>query len=83
MLTHSQRYEQERARLGGCPIELGVVGNLADNECEHGRLPGDPGVRCGCWGERSARVKRLAARMRTRPPAMPATAAEQLAAVEG
>lgn len=32
-----------------CPIEAGIVGNLADNECAHGRLPTDTTPPCGCW----------------------------------
>lgn len=36
---------------GACPIECGFIGYLADNECEHGRLPTDGGDPCGCWGE--------------------------------
>lgn len=35
--------------LGQCPIEAGLVGNLADNECRHGRLPNDRSPECGCW----------------------------------
>jgi hypothetical protein len=26
-----------------------VDATSADNECEHGALPGDPGLSCGCW----------------------------------
>lgn len=32
-----------------CPIESGAIGRLVDNECEHGRLPGDSSAPCGCW----------------------------------
>lgn len=32
-----------------CPIEAGLQGKLADNECRHGRLPGDRTQPCGCW----------------------------------
>lgn len=32
-----------------CAIEAGVFGRLADNECPHGRLPGDKSDPCGCW----------------------------------
>jgi hypothetical protein len=40
---------------GRCPIEAGLLANIADNECRHGRLPGDKGEACGCWpGEPSA-----------------------------
>lgn len=34
---------------GVCPIEAGVVGSLADHECEHGRMPEDLTPDCGCW----------------------------------
>lgn len=34
-----------------CPMEAGLVGHLTDNECEHGRLPGDRSPACGCWKE--------------------------------
>ena len=36
---------------GACPIEAGLLGNLADHECRHGRLPGDGTPPCGCWPE--------------------------------
>lgn len=32
-----------------CPIEAGLLFKLADNECSHGRLPGDRTRPCGCW----------------------------------
>lgn len=41
-------YEAARRQLGACPIEVGLIGNLIDNECEHLRLPGDPSPPCGC-----------------------------------
>jgi hypothetical protein len=34
---------------GSCPIESGYIGKIADNECSHGRLPGDRTRPCGCW----------------------------------
>lgn len=40
---------------GGCPIEAGLIGRLADNECRHGRLPGDLGLDCGCWSRPEAK----------------------------
>lgn len=33
----------------GTWMEAGVIGKLADNECRHGRLPGDKSPACGCW----------------------------------
>lgn len=43
-------YERARAVAGGVdPIEAGLLANLADRECRHGRLSGDPGGPCGCW----------------------------------
>jgi len=44
-------YQAMVDRYGCCPIEWGLIGNLADHECEHGRLPGDPSPACGCWSE--------------------------------
>lgn len=32
-----------------CPIEAGLLGNYTDNECKHGRLPGDGSAACGCF----------------------------------
>ena len=43
------RYRAAARDAGGCPIEAGVLGRLADHECAHGRLPGDRTPRCGCW----------------------------------
>jgi hypothetical protein len=51
--TFGQRYDRAVAVIGGCPIEWAEVGGYpqvvgrpvtpksADDECEHGRLPGD------------------------------------------
>ena len=41
---------------GGCPIEAGLLGRLADHECAHGRLPGDRTPKCGCWAPQAAPV---------------------------
>jgi hypothetical protein len=46
-------YEQAEAMFpleDLCPMEAGLVGRLSDNECAHGRLPGDRSPACGCWG---------------------------------
>lgn len=43
-------YRRAEKAAGGCPIEAGLLLRLADNECEHGRLPGDRTEPCGCWG---------------------------------
>lgn len=47
---------------GRCPIEAGVIGKLADNECRHGRLPGDSTEPCGCWPGEGAQVVALPVR---------------------
>ena len=44
---------------GRCPLEAGVLGRLADNECRHGRLPFDRTRPCGCWPEEGAAVSAL------------------------
>lgn len=50
------RYRRLSAELGGdCPIEAGALGRLADNECSHGRLPGDQTPACGCWPQEITR----------------------------
>ena len=41
---------------GACPIEAGLLGQLADHECAHGRLPGDRTPKCGCWPQETATV---------------------------
>ena len=43
-------YRKASKAAGGCPIEAGLLLKLADNECPHGRLPGDRSEPCGCWG---------------------------------
>jgi hypothetical protein len=51
----SARYTTAMLECGErCPIEAGVVGRLADNECRHGRLPLDRTSPCGCWPEEGA-----------------------------
>lgn len=42
MAAHTERY-------GGCAIEAGLVGSLADNECRHGNLPADRERKCSCF----------------------------------
>jgi hypothetical protein len=32
------------------------VAALADNECQHGALPGDPVLTCACWGAHPTRA---------------------------
>ena len=47
---YAAHYRAALVHTGGvCPIEAGVIGRLADNECKHGRLPGDRTPKCGCW----------------------------------
>ena len=50
------RYRAAEREAGGCPIEAGVLGRLADHECPHGRLPGDRTPNCGCWPQEPASV---------------------------
>jgi hypothetical protein len=58
--SYSARYRAAITDCGGrCPIEAGVVGRLADNECSHGRLPFDRTPACGCWPHESATVLTL------------------------
>ena len=58
--TFSARYRTAIAQCGGwCPIEAGLLGRLADNECRHGRLPFDRTPACGCWPQEGAAVLRL------------------------
>jgi hypothetical protein len=47
--SFAKDYAELAKRIGGDPIECGAFGRLADNECQHGRLPGDPTKACGCW----------------------------------
>ena len=59
--SFSARYIVAMAECGGrCPIEAGVLGQLADHECRHGRLPCDRTAPCGCWAEEGAVVLALA-----------------------
>jgi hypothetical protein len=44
----------ERRFPGSCPIEAGLLLNLADHECRHGRLPGDPTEPCGCFSDEAS-----------------------------
>lgn len=48
-------YEKIYRLFGVCPLESGMMGQLADHECEHGRLPGDSTEPCGCWGPERTR----------------------------
>jgi len=64
--------DQYRAAMrhagGGCPINAGLLGRLADHECTHGRLPGDRTANCGCWPQENAHVITLTRRLRAQPP---------------
>lgn len=54
-MTPGEQYRKaQHTANGSCPLESGLVGQLADHECEHGRLPGDNTKRCGCWAEEGA-----------------------------
>lgn len=63
-MTFSAGYRRAtRAAHGVCPIESGLVGKLADNECPHGYLPTDRVIKCECWKMvPSLSVKELRAR---------------------
>ena len=64
-ISFSARYRAAMAQCGGgCPIEAGLLGRLADNECRHGRLPFDRTPACGCWPHEGSAVLAL-----PRPPA--------------
>ena len=59
-ISLSVRYRAAMSECGGrCPIEAGVLGRLADNECRHGRLPFDRTAACGCWPGEGAAVLTL------------------------
>ena len=65
--SFADRYRAAALQTGGaCPIESGVLGRLADNECAHGRLAGDRRATCGCWPQETAPV--IALTQRARPP---------------
>jgi len=65
--SFAARYRAATRETGGaCPIESGVLGRLADNECAHGRLAGDRSAKCGCWPQENAPV--IALTQRARPP---------------
>ena len=36
-------------KYGSCPIESGLIGNLADHECKHGNVPSTEPKRCECF----------------------------------
>jgi hypothetical protein len=50
----AERYAAAQKRAWGCPIEAGIIGRLADNECKHDRLAHDSTPPCGCWSEEVA-----------------------------
>lgn len=62
MKTFAEKVRAFEDRYGSCPIETGVVGNLADTECEHGFLPSDGKRTCDCWPLVNGRSKRKAKR---------------------
>ena len=69
--TFAAHYQDLIRALGGdCPIEAGVLGRLADHECEHGRLPGDRTSRSGCWPQENASVIALPEPARIHPTAV-------------
>ena len=64
--SFADRYRAAMRETGCCPIEAGLLGRLADNECAHGRLPGDRTAKCGCWPQENAPI--IAITRRPRPP---------------
>src|SRR3954462_11931457 len=71
--SFATRYRELAYAIGGCPIERGLIGALADNECRlHGRLPGDPDPPCGCWPEEELTMTETTTHP-TLPPEPPAT----------
>ena len=54
--TFPRLYARLVARDGSCPIESGVIGRLADNECIHERLPFDRTPACGCFPQEGKAV---------------------------
>ena len=65
----ADHYRAAMHEAGGyCPIEAGVVGRLADHECDHGRLPGDRTPRCGCWPQENGSVIAFPEPARVHPP---------------
>jgi hypothetical protein len=56
-VTAGDQYRDAEQIAGACPVESGLVGSLADNECAHERLPGDATKRCGCWAEEGPVLK--------------------------
>lgn len=49
LMWDSAGYRAAYDALGGCPVESGHLGHLADGECSHGHLPTDGRITCGCW----------------------------------
>lgn len=47
--SYAERYQDLQTQIKDCPIEVGLIGNLADNECKHGRLASDKSPQCGCF----------------------------------
>jgi hypothetical protein len=59
-ISFSVRYRVAMSECGRrCPIEAGLLGRLADNECHHGRLPFDRTPPCGCWPQEGATLHTL------------------------
>ena len=42
-------YKAFLAKHGFCPLEAGLIGDLADHECKHGNLPSTKPKRCECF----------------------------------
>lgn len=48
-MTTKRRADYQR-QFGIDPLDAGIVGEIADFECKHGRLPRDGTPECGCFG---------------------------------
>lgn len=67
-MSTAEQYEAAAATCGADPIEAGLIGNLADHECMHGRLPNDGTRRCGCWPEEGPTIAVVDGKRRQLPP---------------
>lgn len=67
-MSASDQYQAAAQTCGADPFEAGLIGNLTDHECEHGRLPHDGTPRCGCWPEEGPTLAVIDGRRRQVPP---------------
>lgn len=67
-MSAADEYRNAYKTCGADPIEAGLVGQLVDNECTHGRLPHDGTRRCGCWPEEGPMLAVVDGQRRHLPP---------------